>query len=556
MAQAPHAIAQASHAIDRKRVKVYELRENDWFDRGTGFCAPQAIFEDARILVESEDEPNRILLEVRVKRDDTYQKQQDTLIVWTDPEGVDMALSFQEAEGCTTVWISINEVQQKVSEDEDIPPGPLNLPPAELGNLPHIEMMVRRANATQPGRDALAKMILAEDYISALVQLLPVAEDLEDLPDLHRLCNIMKTLILLNETPIIEQVVRDDIILGVVGALEYDPDFPRHKANHRQYLSEYSKFKEVVPFEDLDIKRKIHSTYRLQYLKDVVLARILDDPTFGVLNSLIFFHQVDIVSHVQTDQVFLQKLFAIITSPDEPNEKKKDAVLFVQTCCAIAKNLQHAARSTMFANLISSGLFQMIDYASQHKDSAVRVAGTDVFVAVIDHDAQMMRSHIIKSINEKTKPMTDNLIETLLVETDLGVKAQIADAIKVLLDPNSNAPIAERPMGADPQSYSIKMRNNMTNGGQADQFLQYFYEHSARVLFQPIQNLEKRESMTDMTFNEISTLSHLVEILCFFMRQHNYRSKYFILSEGIHSRIAQLLRVPQKHLKLSKFLSL
>lgn len=22
----------------RKRVKVYELRDNDWFDRGTGFC--------------------------------------------------------------------------------------------------------------------------------------------------------------------------------------------------------------------------------------------------------------------------------------------------------------------------------------------------------------------------------------------------------------------------------------------------------------------------------------------------------------------------------------
>lgn len=23
---------------DKKRVKVYELRDNDWFDRGTGFC--------------------------------------------------------------------------------------------------------------------------------------------------------------------------------------------------------------------------------------------------------------------------------------------------------------------------------------------------------------------------------------------------------------------------------------------------------------------------------------------------------------------------------------
>lgn len=23
---------------DKRRVKVYELRNNDWFDRGTGFC--------------------------------------------------------------------------------------------------------------------------------------------------------------------------------------------------------------------------------------------------------------------------------------------------------------------------------------------------------------------------------------------------------------------------------------------------------------------------------------------------------------------------------------
>lgn len=25
-------------ATDKKRVKVYELQNNDWFDRGTGFC--------------------------------------------------------------------------------------------------------------------------------------------------------------------------------------------------------------------------------------------------------------------------------------------------------------------------------------------------------------------------------------------------------------------------------------------------------------------------------------------------------------------------------------
>lgn len=34
-------------ATDKKRVKVYELRNNDWFDRGTGFCT--ATFGSVRL---------------------------------------------------------------------------------------------------------------------------------------------------------------------------------------------------------------------------------------------------------------------------------------------------------------------------------------------------------------------------------------------------------------------------------------------------------------------------------------------------------------------------
>lgn len=101
-------------------------------------------------------------------------------------------------------------------------PSPILLPHPELGNLSEIENMMRAASATAPGRDALAKFIMAPEslYIPKLVPLVDMAEDLEDLPDLHKLCNIMKTLILLNDTAIIEFVVSDAAILGVVGALE------------------------------------------------------------------------------------------------------------------------------------------------------------------------------------------------------------------------------------------------------------------------------------------------------------------------------------------------
>lgn len=94
------------------------------------------------------------------------------------------------------------------------------LPPPELGNLAEIDHQIRTASTSQQGRESLTKFLLAEDYVRRLAPLLEMAEDLEDLPDLHRLSSIMKMLILLNDTQIIELMVSDSIVLGVVGALE------------------------------------------------------------------------------------------------------------------------------------------------------------------------------------------------------------------------------------------------------------------------------------------------------------------------------------------------
>jgi protein phosphatase 4 regulatory subunit 3 len=105
----------------------------------------------------------------------------------------------------------------------DMVVNPINLPAAELGNLPEIEQVMRSAASSQPGRDHLAKVVLSEDYILKLLPLVEMAEDLESLSDLHRLCNIMKTIILLNDTAIVEFIVTDAAVMGVVGALECKP---------------------------------------------------------------------------------------------------------------------------------------------------------------------------------------------------------------------------------------------------------------------------------------------------------------------------------------------
>lgn len=97
---------------------------------------------------------------------------------------------------------------------------PLVLPSAELRNMEEIEHTMRGAVSTPQGRDALSKVVISDDYIRKLIPLVGMAEDLESIEDLHHLCNIMKMLILLNDTQIIEHVVSDGIVDGVVGALE------------------------------------------------------------------------------------------------------------------------------------------------------------------------------------------------------------------------------------------------------------------------------------------------------------------------------------------------
>ncbi|KIV88156.1 hypothetical protein PV10_09080 [Exophiala mesophila] len=547
-------------ANDKKRVKVYELRDNDWFDRGTGFCTGQVINDEPRIYVESEDQPDRMLLETRIVKDDGYQKQQDTLIVWTETNGIDMALSFQEAEGCAAIWDFVNQVQQQLlslpddglSDDalENITTS-FTLSPPELNNLDEIEQNIRQASVTQGGRDALAKFLTKGDYLLKLIPLVEVAEDLESLPDLHRLCNIMKALILMNDNSIIEYLVTDDIILGIVGALEYDPDFPTHKANHRLYLSDESRYKEVVEIKDQNIKRKIRQTWRLQYLKDVVLARILDDPTFGVLNSLIFYNQVEIVQHLQNNTLFLKELFAIFSPENTDIKRKEQAVHFLQQCAAIAKTLQMQARANLLNNFIAHGLFAVITFAVKHPDAPMRTTGIDILVALLDHDPNMMRGYMLKAVHEKKTPLTDTLIELLHAETDLGVKNQLADAIKILLDP--------QPPSSDPNNRQTSEFMNKLSRPQAlnptqqanEQFAQDNFDRSCRKLFQPLKSLESRPSMQNLTYQEVSLFSYLVEILTFFMRQHHAKSRPFLLSENLAPRVAQLLLAPQKPLKLT-----
>ncbi|KAM3582046.1 Platinum sensitivity protein [Umbelopsis sp. WA50703] len=421
----------------------------------------------------------------------------------------------------------------------------VSLPPPEISNLNKIEAIIKDC-VTLDQKERLSSFVIMENYIDSLLPVFETCEDLEDLDGLHVLHNIMKSIILLNDNNIIEHVIKDEIILGVVGILEYDPQFPKLKANHREFLADNSKFKQVVPIRDKSVESKIHQTFRLQYLKDVILARVFDDPTFSIINSMIFFNHVDIVTHLQSDSEFLNSLFNILADVRASIEKKREVVLFVQEFCTIAKNLQIAARAEVYNSLCNHGLFQIFECSLTDTDVKVRLAGAEILESVLEHDSDLVRSFIVDQSKRDPKDTSTSLIEVIIEQfindKDEGIKMQYAEVMRALLD--TNAGIGESVMA------------EISRDSDAGQFLVLFYDKYMVQYVKPLLDIETKPmpingDVEDLALDryEAESCLHICDMLCFAIRQHGIRSKYFMLSSPCFSKVAQLLRCRQLHVK-------
>ncbi|KAF9266258.1 DUF625-domain-containing protein [Marasmius fiardii PR-910] len=341
-----HDYSQGHEQNEMKRVKVYQLVGSRWVDHGTAFCyghfsndSPDGTCE-ALLTARSEKNFQEVILTTTIRSTDVYQRQQDTLIVWTEPDGIDYALSFQDKEGCAEVWNFIVDVQRHMNTGEEqasinlASSSPIlgsesnssnvtseivrtgHLPTPRMGIITDIERAIKALSRAQQVKERLCEYIQSEDYIKQLIDVFHVAEETESLENLHALCSLIQTILMLNDHSMYEHILDDDLFFGVVGILEYDAEFPQHKANYRDFLHQSSQYHQPIRIADQSIQRKVHHTYRLQFLKDVVLARVLDDSTFNVLNSCIIFNQIDIINHIQSDATFLREVVKLYVDED------------------------------------------------------------------------------------------------------------------------------------------------------------------------------------------------------------------------------------------------
>ncbi|EGV60890.1 DUF625-domain-containing protein, partial [Yamadazyma tenuis ATCC 10573] len=585
----------------QRRVKVYLLKEDSWLDHGTGFCTGEIDRDTQKpyFLVRNELNLEEIILKAFLEGSTQYQRQQDTLIVWTDPSGKDIALSFQETEGCADLCEFIVKVQQDslspdislyyvISSNQadengnsgditELITGPMVYPDLPTtSNLEDVLDTLNQSSMSNYSKSCMSKYLIDKSYFIKILEAFKQSEDEHNLINLYSLSEIVKTLILYSESAILQDMLStEENILGVIGILEYDAEFPNQKSCHRQFLKEKANFKMVInlPVENDELGLNIFKKdFYYTFLKDVILARFIDDQTYNLLNALIHLNQIallDFLRDSEKNNHFLEKLFDFYkgTGDEVDITLQRNGVKLLHQYVLLTKNFASNQRTMFFSELISHGLIDMIKFSLNDDDSPIKALGTELIVSIIEQDVSLVNSiNDGESIDNSEPPMdyastieakqpdqskdesnqekdiglklSDDmtlmtlLTQLLLNEKNFGLKTQAFEALKVLLDQNIGK-IDEN--GAIPD-YGAS--NSSGSDISTEDYFKAFYSEVAPILYKNLIELGNTKEVTEELKHKIKSDELLYQQLCelfsFCLLTHNKNlHRRFFLDQNI-----------------------
>jgi len=537
----------------RRRVKLYELNaERQWDDKGTGHVSSTYVekLKGMSLVVRSEQDGS-LLLESKIQSDTAYQKQQETLIVWSEGDNFDLALSFQERAGCDEIWEKICGVQgkdpsvdftQDLVEDSEDDRGfdeisetapPIELPAAELSRLEEISELVSSCLTSPLRREKLATAIENDNYIKKLLNIFHMCEDLDNTEGLHHLYEIFRTIFHLNKNALFEVMFSEETIFDVVGCLEYEPGNQAPK-RHREYLKSNAKFHQVIPISNTELLSKIHQTYRVQYIQDVVLPTpsVFEENMLSTLSSFVFFNKVEIVSLILDDDKFLADLFDQLKDSKTSEDKRKELVLFLKEFCQFSQTLQPQSRDSFYKTLSGHGVLPGLEMTLQSNIKETKAASVDILLFIVDFSPSLVREYMLQQVNTTDDDglLMNIVIEGMICDTDMGAAVQLMGIIRTLLDPEN-------------------MLASVNKSEKTD-FLNHFYKHCMHVFIAPLlSNTVDSPDKSDSTV-QVQVLGLILELLSFFVEHHTYHIKNYILHKDLLRRILVLVKSRHTFLKL------
>lgn len=279
-------------------VKVCVKSEDDeWKNVGTGHISFKYIeqLQGVCLLVHSESDGS-LIMKFKISHNISYQKPKNNVIILSEPVNHSVSIHFENPDVCQKIGEDICQIQGKgpsVKNREDfvyafetfeqMPEmcNEVEMPKCQRNELVNIENLISLVYVTPRHQEKLAMILENEDYIKKLLRLFHICENKHDTEGLHYLYKIIKGILFLDKISLFKIMFSDECILDVVGCLEYDPESIEPK-QHRKFLTQTVKFKDVMPIKNFELIQKIHQTYRIEYIYDILM------PTPYIFKKLFF----------------------------------------------------------------------------------------------------------------------------------------------------------------------------------------------------------------------------------------------------------------------------
>ncbi|CAN6353835.1 unnamed protein product [Urochloa humidicola] len=536
-----------------KHVKVYHVTaDGQWDDQGMGHVTIDYSEGSSKIaLAVVDEEDDDTLLFHNISLDDIYKNEEETIISLKNPKrALDLVLSFQDAKGCSYIWERMLSIQKNLQSSaigsHVIPCSTFETPesssssygltddslvsindelndlPLELSSLPSILKTVLEWGMKYQTR--VAELISQdEDFFPKLVDLFRMCEDSKNMDGLHMIFRLVKGIILLNNFEMFDNIFSDDIILDIIGALEYDPELC-HVHNHRASVQKQILFKEAVPIKNAFVASKINQTYIIGYIKDVILSKALDDATVESLNSIIQGNNVLVVCLLKDDASFIQDLFAKMKSSNISAESKSKLVLYLHEFFTLSRSLQPIQQLQLSRDLAREGLFDIISDVLQSQDKALVSAGTKILTHFLDQDSNFLRTFIAhhEENYQEGNSLLGVLVQGMVIGS--GEEMRCQSQLTTLLD--SSAPKTA-------MNYEVVIR--------------VFFDKHLHKLIDVISSSCPPKGISGSTSSSVGVdtmveqhsakteiLLNICELLCFCVRHHYHRMKvHFSVSNAM-----------------------
>jgi protein phosphatase-4 regulatory subunit 3 len=491
------------------RVKLYCLEGGqNWVDKGTGYT----VLENSSITVLSEDS-GATLIEDKLE-DNRYHREGESILVWTQDDGTSLALSFADSIGAKNFYeqicFALNQEPENdlhFSDDEEA-----SYPALSEATLSNWRTIICEALFTR--RDMIARRIIDSDWLETLHQLYREAEASSSnlLPFYFY---IYKGLVSLHNKELLEHLLSEQYYLDFFSALEHDPDLHGQQFRTKEFLTQTCTFKNVLDIQEESFLEKIHIVNRLQYLKDTVLARCLDETTQGSLAGHCALLWSEIVSSFCVNKEMLAKLKTQMEAGDF------NSFCFLNELCTVSKNLGASQRCYFYETMMDKTVFESLSSAlASNSNPALRVMIPEIVTGVLQVSPEIVKSFLLcDSERQKQYPFIKHVCSSILESADISVQQLMSELLRTLLIPSS-----------EDSFYAL---------------CDIFYE-------QIVESFLEKFSIESVDLEETRLcLCEVLGIMTECITSHSYRMRYFIIYNDVVRKVLRLLRLKDTPLILA-----